>query len=157
MNVKLLTFKWSKSGVKWKVCILSTNFWQSQAMMMLELLWRDLESWQLNQLWQFWLIELTTLNAWMWIYRPSKRPMLDSNERCASLLLTLGGLERQWCQNCCDKALKVDNSISPNNAIIIQKPTYFFCVHTQNFLNEFLSKVYNSSLKIKRLEMDSKP
>jgi len=39
----------------------------------------------------------------------------------------------------------------------MQKHICFSCVHIQKLLNGFLSRVYNTSLKIKRSEMDSRP
>jgi hypothetical protein len=39
----------------------------------------------------------------------------------------------------------------------MQKTIWFSCVHTQRLFNEFLSRVHNTPLKIKRLEMDSRP
>jgi len=49
------------------------------------------------------------------------------------------------------------NPVDPDSATITQKLIYFSCVYTQNLLNGSLSRVYNTSLKIKRLKMDSKP
>jgi len=39
----------------------------------------------------------------------------------------------------------------------MQKPIYFLCVYTQRLLNGFLSRVYNTFLKIKWSEMNSRP
>jgi hypothetical protein len=51
----------------------------------------------------------------------------------------------------------VDKSVSPDNAIIMQKPICFLCVYTQRLLKGFLSRVYNTFLKIKWSEMNSRP
>jgi hypothetical protein len=64
---------------------------------------------------------------------------------------------QQWHQNYSDKASKVGNPGSPDNAIIIQKLTYFLYVHTQSLFNKSLSRVYNTSLNNKMLEMNLKP
>jgi hypothetical protein len=39
----------------------------------------------------------------------------------------------------------------------MQKPIWFSCVHIQRLFNEFLSRVYNTSLKISMSKMDSRP
>ena len=49
INIKLLTFKWSKVWSKWKVCTLSTNFRWSRATMTSKLLQQGLKSEQLSQ------------------------------------------------------------------------------------------------------------
>ena len=51
----------------------------------------------------------------------------------------------------------MDNSVSPDSATIMEKLIWFLCVHTQRLLNGFLLRVYNTSLKIKRSEMNLKP
>jgi hypothetical protein len=51
----------------------------------------------------------------------------------------------------------MDKSVSPDSAIIMQKPICFLCVYTQRLLKGFLSKVYNTFLKIKWSEMNSRP
>jgi len=51
----------------------------------------------------------------------------------------------------------VGNLVSPDSATIMQNTIWFPCVHTQRLLNKFLSRVYNTSLKIKKSEMDSRP
>jgi hypothetical protein len=51
----------------------------------------------------------------------------------------------------------VGNPVSLDSGTIMQKPTYFSCVSTLSLFNGSLSRVYNTFLKIKRLEMDSKP
>jgi hypothetical protein len=48
-------------------------------------------------------------------------------------------------------------SVIPDSEITMQKPIFFLSAHTQRFLSELLSRIYNSSLKIKRSETDSKP
>jgi hypothetical protein len=51
----------------------------------------------------------------------------------------------------------VGNSVSFDSATIMQKMIWFSCVHTQRLLNGFLSRICNTSLKIKRSEIDSRP
>jgi hypothetical protein len=50
----------------------------------------------------------------------------------------------------------VGNLVSHDWNIIVQKLILFWCVHTQRYLYEFLSRVDKIYLKIKRLEMDSR-
>jgi len=107
--------------------------------------------------WQFWLIELATLNKWTWSYRSLNCARLDANERCESLLSTSGGLRWRCRQNCSNEALKLNNLVSHDWNTIVQEQTFFSCIHTQRLLNGFLSRVYNIYLKIKRLEMNSRP
>ena len=106
--------------------------------------------------WQFWLIELLTSNEWMWSYKPWNCIRLDSNERCESPLPTSNGLRWWWRQNCSKESSKVGNLVSHDWNIIVQKLILFWCVHTQRYLYEFLSRVDKIYLKIKRLEMDSR-
>jgi len=63
------------------------------------------------------------------------------NESCSPPLPDSGGLKRWWHQNCFDKTSKVDNSVSPDNATILQKMILFLCVHIQSLLNGSLSRL----------------
>ena len=86
----------------------------------------------------------------MWSYRPLNWIKINPNERCAPCLLDLGGLRRLWLYNCSDEALKMGNSVSPDNTTILQKMIWFLCVYIQKLLNGSLLRVHNTLLKIKR-------
>jgi hypothetical protein len=95
-------------------------------------------------------------NAFIWSYRPPNWARLNPNEKCAPPLPALDGLRWRW-HNFSNEASKVGNSVSLDGAPIMQKLIWFSCVHTQKPLNGFLLRVYNTSLKTMRLEMDSRP
>jgi hypothetical protein len=84
---------------------------------------------------------------------------MDSNERSESPLSNSGGLKQRWHQNCSDKESIISDLVSPDSATIMpkKKTIWFSCVHKQRILNESLSRVYNTPLKIKRSYMDSRP
>ena len=91
----------------------------------------------------------------MWCYRPPNWARLDPNERCAPPLPTLGDLKQHWCQSCSNNALKVVNPVSNDYDTHLAKPLTFSCVHTQKFLNRFLSRVSRISFKIRRPKTSS--
>ena len=121
--------------------------------------WKSLISYPKSVITQFSdleLIRFAHLNKWMWSYRPPNWSKMDPNKRCAH-----PSTKFRWSQKMLEllwRSLESGrNSVSLNNVTIMQKLIWFSYVHTQNLLNWSLSKVHNTSLKIKRSEMDSRP
>ena len=87
----------------------------------------------------FWLIEFTSLNEYMWSYKPLNWVRLDPNERCAPLLPTSGGF--QWClhRSCSDEVFwKWSTKPTFTGYLFLKNHPFVLCVHTWKPLRGFL-------------------